>query len=227
MDGRQDKSSWKSAHRNRVYQTTASPVLTKLEEQENKTTLEQRESCHFIHLFTSKSIKELLLVKLELDFQYCPLIKDSLTFELRSDLLSTLSTISSNYPNSNHFNKLQKTMMTCHSQEDSCVRLNSQNPIPSRFYSVAALSRLFFFSSNGELSSGLLCLPLHLSNLSFKWRAQQNELHTLSQDYRNRWLRDPEDTVTSSPSSHMSKEVLISSLTEDILLSAWQKGFKS
>lgn len=60
-----------------VYQTTPPPVLTKLEGQDNKRTLEQRESFHFTHLLTRKSIKKkprssLLLVKLELDFQYCP-----------------------------------------------------------------------------------------------------------------------------------------------------------
>lgn len=53
-----ESNGWKTvAIGTEVYQTTPSPVLTKLEGQENKRTPEQRESFHFIHLLTRKTIK--------------------------------------------------------------------------------------------------------------------------------------------------------------------------
>lgn len=75
-----------------VYQTTPPPVLTKLEGQESKRRPEQRESFHFIHLLTRKSIKNNLskesrilspISEARAGLPILPLVKDSLILRIK------------------------------------------------------------------------------------------------------------------------------------------------
>lgn len=128
-----------------VFQTTPLPVLTKLEGQENKRTPKQRESFHFIHLLTRKSIKKNLrkecrffspINEARAGLQALPLIKDSLTLWIKLRFTLNSEYIKLYLPQLKPFQQTVKNNDELHFQEESWVRLTSQNPTCSNFKQV-------------------------------------------------------------------------------------------